>query len=139
MLVHSAPAGAVSPSDGVKHLPAVHQRVLGLKRVGEPVELLEPGIGVVLAVLGVARDLDDNDVLGHVLAPVGAERGAEDPGADEGAPRLVLAPARQLPFGKRRSYSAACSARTWMTMTSSSLMTAAPFVALAPILAAGPP
>src|SRR5438034_1333850 len=89
-----------SPSDGVKHLPAVHQRVLGLERVGQAVELLEPGIGVVLAVLGVAGDLHGDDVLGHVLAPVGAERGTEDPGADEGAPRLVLAPARQLSFGK---------------------------------------
>src|SRR6185437_8426490 len=89
-----------SPSDGVKYLPAVDQRVLGLKRVGEPVELLEPGIGVVLAVLGVAGNLDGDDVLGHVRAPVRAERGAEDPRADEGAPRLVLAPARQLPFGK---------------------------------------
>src|SRR5690349_15733024 len=38
-----------------------------------------------------------------------------------------------------RSYSAACSARMWMTMTSSSLMTAAPLVALASILATGPP
>ncbi len=37
-----------------------------------------------------------------------------------------------------RSYSAACPARMWMTITSSSLMTVAPLVALAPILAAGP-
>jgi hypothetical protein len=36
----------------VKHLSAVYQRVLGLQRVGEAVEFLEPGIGVVLAVLG---------------------------------------------------------------------------------------
>ena len=40
------------------------------------------------------------EVPSHVLAPVGAERGTEDPGAEEGAPRLVLAPARQLTFGK---------------------------------------
>src|SRR6266567_2098497 len=44
---------AGSRSDGVKYLPAVHQRLLGLERVDEMVELLEPGIGVVLAVLGV--------------------------------------------------------------------------------------
>src|SRR5262249_12406783 len=68
---------------------------------GEPVELLETGIGVVLAVLGVTGNLDRDDVLGHVLALVGAERGTGDPGADESAPRLVLAPARQLPFGEK--------------------------------------
>jgi len=37
----------------VQHLPAVHQRILGLELVGEPVELLEPRISVVLTVLGV--------------------------------------------------------------------------------------
>jgi hypothetical protein len=41
------------------------------ERVGEPVELLEPGIGVVLAVLGVAGNLDGDDVLGDVVPPVG--------------------------------------------------------------------
>jgi EmrB/QacA subfamily drug resistance transporter len=88
-------------SDGVQHLSAVHERVLGLKRVGETVELLEPGVGVVLAVLGVGRDLDDDDVLGHVLPLVGAERRTGDPGADKRAPFLVFAPARQLPFGEK--------------------------------------
>jgi hypothetical protein len=72
----------------VQHLSAVHQRILGLERVGEPVELLEPGIGVVLAVLGVTGNLDGDDVLGDVLTPVGAECGTEYPGADEGAPLL---------------------------------------------------
>jgi hypothetical protein len=72
-----------------------------LKRVGEPVELLEPWIGVVLPVLGVTGDLDGDDVLGGVLTPVGAECGTEHPGADEGAPLLVLAPARQLPLGEQ--------------------------------------
>jgi hypothetical protein len=76
---------AGSRSDGVQDLSAVHQRLLGLERVAETVELLEPGVGVVLAVLGVAGDLDGDDVLGHVRAIVGAERGAGDPGADEGA------------------------------------------------------
>ena len=79
----------------------VHQRILRLKRVGEPVELLEPWIGVVLAVLGVTGNLDGDDVLGDVLTPVRAECGTEHPGADEGAPLLVLAPARQLPLGEQ--------------------------------------
>jgi hypothetical protein len=39
----------------VEHLPAVYQWVLGLKGVGEAVELLESGVPVVLAVLGVTR------------------------------------------------------------------------------------
>jgi hypothetical protein len=32
--------------------------VLGLQRVGETVELLDPGVGVVLAMLGVTGNLD---------------------------------------------------------------------------------
>jgi hypothetical protein len=88
-------------SDGVQHLSAVHQRILRLERVGEPVELLEPGIGVVLAVVGVTGNLDGDDVLGDVLTLVGAEGGTEYPGADEGASCLVLAPARQLPLGEQ--------------------------------------
>jgi len=46
-------------------------------------------------------NLDGDDVLGDVLTPVGAEGGTEDPGAEEGAPLLVLAPARQLPLGEQ--------------------------------------
>ena len=45
-------------SDGVQHLSAVHQRILRLKRAGEAVVLLEPRIGVVLAVPGVTGNLD---------------------------------------------------------------------------------
>jgi hypothetical protein len=122
----------------VQHLSAVYQRILRLERIGEPVELLEPRIGVVFAVLGVTGNLDGDDVLGDVLTPVGAEGGTEDPGAEEGAPLLLLAPARQPRSANSRSYSAACSARMWMTMMSSSLMTAPPSVALAPILVASP-
>jgi len=88
-------------SDGVQHLSAVHQRILGLERVGEPVELLGPGIGVVLAVLGVTGNLDGDHVLGNVVPPVGAEGGTEYPGADEGASLLVLAPARQFLLGEQ--------------------------------------
>ena len=62
-------------SDGVQHLSAVHQRILRLERAGEPVELLEPGIGVMLAVLGLTGNLDGDHVLGDVLTPVGAECG----------------------------------------------------------------
>ena len=91
-----------------------------------------------LAVLGVAGDLDGDDVPGDVLTRVGTEGSTEYPGADEGAPLLVLAPARQPPLANSRSYSAACPARMWMTITSSSLMTVAPLVSPAPILAAGP-
>jgi hypothetical protein len=126
-----AETGALCRSDGVQHLSAVHQRVLGLERVGEPVELLEPRIGVVLAVLGVTGNLDGDGVLGYVFTLVGPERNTGDPGADESASRLVLAPARgSSRSANSRSYSAACSARMWMTMTSSSLMTTAPLVAL---------
>jgi hypothetical protein len=53
------------------------------------------------AVLGVTGNLDGDNVLGDVLTPVGAERGTEDPGADEGAQLFVLAPARQLPLGEQ--------------------------------------
>ena len=38
---------------------------------------------------------------GDFVTPVGAEGGTEDPGADEGASLLVLAPARQLPLGEQ--------------------------------------
>ena len=128
------PRQCAGPSDRVQHLSAVHQRILGLERVGEPVELLEPGIGIVLAVLGVTGNLHGDDVFGNVLARVGAECGTEYPGADEGASRQR----GSSRSANGRSYSAACSARMWMTMTSSSLMTAAPLVALALILPAGP-
>jgi len=63
----------------VQNLSAGHQRILRLERVGEPAELLEPGIGVMLAVLGVAGHLHGDDVLGDVVTPVGAERGTEYP------------------------------------------------------------
>jgi hypothetical protein len=72
-----ADADALCRSDSVQHLSAVHRRSLRLECVGEPVELLEPGIGVVLAVLGVAGDLDGDDVLGDVLTRVGAEGSTE--------------------------------------------------------------
>lgn len=85
----------------MQYLSAVHQRILRLERVGEPVELLEPGISVVLAVLGVTGNLDGDDVLGDIVTPAGAEGGTKDPGADEGAWLLVLAPARQLPLGEQ--------------------------------------
>lgn len=54
-----------------------------------------------LAVRGMARNLDRDDVFDHVLAVVGAERDPGDPGAEEGAPCLVVAPARQLALGKK--------------------------------------
>ena len=97
--------------DCVRHLSAVHQRILQLERVSEPVELLEPGIGVVLAMLGVTGNLDGDDVLGDVLTPVGAECGTEYPGADEG-PRVSYSRQRgSSRSANSRSYSAACSAR----------------------------
>jgi hypothetical protein len=34
---------AAPASHGVQHLSAAHQRILRLERIGEPVELLEPG------------------------------------------------------------------------------------------------
>jgi len=110
----------------VQHLSAVHQRVFRLQQVGQAVELLEPGIGVMLAVRGMTGNLDRDDVLGHVVPVVRAERHPGDPGAQESAPCLVLAPARQLALGKQALVLCACPARTWMTMTSSSLMTLLP-------------
>ncbi len=124
-------------SDGVQHLSAVHQRILRLERVGEPVELLEPWIGVMLAVLGVTGNLDGDDVLGDVLTPVGAECGTEYPGADEGASRLVLTPARQLPLGEQPLIFRGLLGTDVDDDDASSLMTAAPLVALAPILTTG--
>ena len=102
----------------MQHLSAVHQRILRLERVGEPVELLEPGISIVLAVLGVTGNLDGDDVLGDIVTPVGAEGGTEDPGADEGASSLYSRQRGSSRSANSRSYSAACSARMWMTMTS---------------------
>ena len=78
----------------MQYLSSVDQWVFRLQQVGESVELLEAGIGVMLAVRGVVRDLDRDDVLGHVLAVVRAERNPGDAGAEEGASGLVLAPAR---------------------------------------------
>jgi hypothetical protein len=43
----------------------------------------------VLAVLGVTRNLDGDDVLGDIVTPVGAEGGTEDPGAMMKAPRSL--------------------------------------------------
>src|SRR5215471_14367749 len=124
-------------SDRVQHLSAVHQRILRLERVGEPVELLEPGIGVVLAVLGVTGNLDGDHVLGDVVPPLGANA-ARNIRAVIKAPRALYSRQRgSSRSADSRSYSAACSARMWLTMTSSSLMAAASLVAHAPILTAG--
>ena len=54
---------ATARSDSVQHLSAVHQRVFRLQQVGQAVELLEPGIGVMLAVRGMTGNLDRDDVL----------------------------------------------------------------------------
>ncbi len=88
-------------SDGVEYLSAVHQRVFWLQQVGQAVELLEPGVGVMLAVRGMTWHLDGDDVLGHVQPVVGAERDPGDPAAEECASCLVLAPARQFLLGKQ--------------------------------------
>ena len=88
-------------SDGVQHFSAVHQRIFGLQQVGEPVELLEAGVRVMLAVRGMTGNLDRDGVFDYVLALVCAECDAGDPGADECASFLVLAPARQLTLGKQ--------------------------------------
>ncbi|MBV9092615.1 MAG: hypothetical protein JO132_01860 [Streptosporangiaceae bacterium] len=85
----------------MQHLPAVDQRVFWLQQVGETVELLEPRIGVMLAVRGVTGNLNRDDVLGHVLAVVCAERDPGYPGGNEGASFLVLAPAREFPLGEQ--------------------------------------
>jgi hypothetical protein len=45
--------------------------------------------------------LDRDDALDHVPEIIGAERDLGDPGAEERASRLVLAPARQLTLGKQ--------------------------------------
>ena len=62
-VLHSARS---SGSDGVQHLSAVHQRVFRLQQISETVELLEPGVGVMLAVRGMIWDLDRDGVLDHV-------------------------------------------------------------------------
>ena len=87
------------------------------------------GIGVVLTVPGVTRDPGGDDVRGCILMLAGAGRSTEDPGADEGAAcqRGSSGPTHS------RSYLAACPARTRMTMTSSSLITAAAWLPLLPI------
>ena len=46
-------------------------------------------------------DLDRDGVFDHVLAVVGAERDPGDLGGQEGAARLVLAPARQFVLGEQ--------------------------------------
>src|SRR5204863_226028 len=58
----------------VQHLHAVDERPFRLQTVGTPVELLEPAVGVVLAVLGMAGHFHHDGVLDHVAAVVGAER-----------------------------------------------------------------
>src|SRR5262249_49381041 len=87
--------------DGVQHLSPVHQRVFWLQQVSEAVGLLEARISVVLAVRGMTGNLDRDGVLDHVLPVVGAERDPGDPGAEECAPGLELAPARQFLLGKQ--------------------------------------
>jgi hypothetical protein len=79
-----------------------------------------------LAVRGMTGNLDRDDVLSHIVPVVRAERHPGDPGAQESAPCLVLAPARQLALGKQALVLCGCPARMWMTMTSSSLMTLLP-------------
>ena len=54
-----------------------------------------------LAVRGMTGNLDRDDVPGHVVPVIRAERHPGDPGAQESAPCLVLAPARQLALGKQ--------------------------------------
>src|SRR5712691_11021536 len=54
-----------------------------------------------LAVRGMTWNLDRDDVLGHVLAVVCAEPDPADPGAEESASCLVLAPARQFALSKQ--------------------------------------
>jgi hypothetical protein len=55
----------------------------------------------VLTVPGVTWDPGGDDVRGSILTLAGAGRSTKDPGADEGAPLFVLAPARQLPLGEQ--------------------------------------
>lgn len=52
----------------MQYFSAVDQRVLRLQEIGETVELLEARIGVMLAVRGVTRHFDRDDVLGDVPA-----------------------------------------------------------------------
>ena len=52
LLLTATTQAATARSDSVQHLSAVHQRVFRLQQVGQAVELLEPGIGVMLAVRG---------------------------------------------------------------------------------------
>ena len=54
-----------------------------------------------LAVRGMTGNLDRDDVPGHVVPVVSAERHPGNPGAQESAPCLVLAPARQLALSKQ--------------------------------------
>src|SRR4029077_775989 len=118
---HGADADAPCRSDSVQHHSAVHQRILRLERVGEPVELLEPGIGVVLAVLGVAGTSTAMTYLA-MSSCRSVPKAARNIRARMKAPALCT---RAISgSANSRSYSAACSARTWMTVTSSSLMTA---------------
>ena len=79
------------------------------------------GIGVVLTVPGVTWDPGGDDVRGCILTLAGAGLSTEDPAADEGAA------CQRGSSGSTDScsYFAACPARMWMTMTSSSLVTAA--------------
>ena len=65
-----------------------------MERVGQPVELLEIGVGVMFMVLRHAGDLDDDDVFDNGLAFVRTELGSEEPGADELAPPVIVAPPR---------------------------------------------
>jgi|SRR5271165_3633880 len=87
------------------------------------------GIGVVLTVPGVTWDPGGDDVRGSILTLADARRSTEDPGTDEGA----ACQRGSSGSTHSRSYLAACPARMWMTMTSSSLMTAAAWLPLLPI------
>jgi hypothetical protein len=75
----------------------------------------------VLAVPGVTWDPGGDDVRGYILMLAGAGRSTKDAGADEGA----ACQRGSSSSAHSRSYCAACPARMWMTMTSSSLTAAA--------------
>jgi len=92
--------------------------MFGLQQVGETVELLEAWVGVVLAVRPMTWDVDRDGVLDDVLAVIRAE-GDRQIWALRNTPRALYWRQRGSSCSANsRSYSAACSARMWMMMTS---------------------